>query len=122
MSENRSLTQSSKILIVEDQLDLAETIADSLEGFDTTIAVNGKEASEYLAVNDIDLVITDIMFPGGGGERVLNELSTRDIPTVVYTGQPAGRKQDFTLLGANEVIFKTQEIAVLVSAVKRLLD
>ena len=60
-----------KILIVDDELAIAELISDSLEdeGFETVIKTDGRTAYEYIEENkdDISLITLDIMMPEMSG-------------------------------------------------------
>jgi DNA-binding response OmpR family regulator len=65
-----------KILIVEDEMDLAKIIKKKLEreNFTADIAYDGEEAIDKTIVNDYDLIILDIMIPKKSGIEVLKEL------------------------------------------------
>ena len=105
-----------KILIVDDNIDVAETIQAVLENCESTLAYSWKEASEILAKQTFDLVITDINMPSGGGERVLSEASAKNIPTFVYTSSD---KPDayYQGLGAKAVFIKPDGIIGIIEAV-----
>ena len=111
-----------KILIVEDNPELAQVVALNLAPHDCTIAYDAKIASETLAKVNFDLVITDINLPSGGGERILNELSVKDTPVIVFTGESPHRLKDFKLLGATTVVFKTSKIDTLLDEVEKILS
>jgi DNA-binding response OmpR family regulator len=68
-----------KILIVEDELDIAEPMRAGLsdDGFQVQIATTGLEAMRYM-VGHWDLVILDLMLPDLPGEAILNNL--RQLP------------------------------------------
>ena len=61
-----------KILIVDDEIDIAELISDVLtdEGMETVIKRNGKEAVEIALKESFDLIILDIMMPEMNGTEV----------------------------------------------------
>jgi DNA-binding response OmpR family regulator len=65
-----------KILIVEDEMDLAKIIKKKLEreNYTADIAYDGEEAIDKTIVNDYDLIILDIMIPKKSGIEVLKEL------------------------------------------------
>lgn len=111
-----------KILIVENQYDMAETIREHLSCYDCTIATNSKLASELLGTEVFDLVITDIDLgisqEKGGGERILSECSTKDpkTPAFVYTGQSHLKDDFYRDIGATAVFYKPG-IASLINAV-----
>ncbi|MDD4616254.1 MAG: ATP-binding protein [Alphaproteobacteria bacterium] len=54
-----------KILIVDDEIELAQTLADLLEplGHQVDIAINGEVAMEKLRKNGFDLIISDLRMP-----------------------------------------------------------
>ena len=62
------------ILIVEDDNDLREAICDTvrLSNFSVMEASNAEEALEILAIEQIDLIISDVQMPGIDGHEFLN--------------------------------------------------
>ena len=59
---------TNRVLLVEDDLDIRDTLQDLLEseGMDVIPAANGKQAIDFLLLNDppgADLVILDLMMP-----------------------------------------------------------
>ena len=62
-----------KILLVDDDVELTELLAEllSLEGFDVTVVHNGQEALTELELQSYDIILLDIMMP------VLNGIETR---------------------------------------------
>ena len=74
---------SRTVLLVEDDLDVRDTLQDLLEseGFDVVPAANGKQAIDYLTLNDppgADLVILDLMMPMVSGWEVLEKMTSDD--------------------------------------------
>src|SRR5574344_1031608 len=65
----------AKVLIVDDEKDIAELISDALadEGFETVIKTNGLDAIN-VATDNFDLIILDIMMPGLSGTEVCNKI------------------------------------------------
>ena len=65
-----------RILVVEDEQDLASAIATSLrhDGYATDIAVNATSAIELASVNSYDLVCLDLNLPDGDGLDVCREV------------------------------------------------
>jgi DNA-binding response OmpR family regulator len=83
-----------KILIVEDEREYAEMVKLRLElsGFSCAIAETTQAGVTKMKEGNFDLMILDLMLPGGGGSVLLNELG-RDpakagVPVVVLTGKP----------------------------------
>lgn len=76
---------ASRLLIVEDERDLAEPLAESLreEGYEVGLAASGEEARQKL--NDHwDLLILDLMLPDISGEVLLSYLKQKpDYPSIL---------------------------------------
>ena len=73
------------ILIVDDDPDLREMIADSLSNIECHIelAANGKEGLERFQENPANLVITDLRMPVMGGLELIRALRATDAPTII---------------------------------------
>jgi two-component system sensor histidine kinase/response regulator len=80
-----------KILVAEDSRTQAESLRYILEkkGHRVTLAPNGKEAFEYIAIDRPDLVMTDIMMPEMDGYELCRKIKTdakmRSIPVILVT-------------------------------------
>ena len=80
----------AKILLVEDERDVRETIKLQLEdeGHEVSEAESGSEALALAESLAFDIVLTDVMIPGINGIELvqqMNKLATRPV-TVVMTG------------------------------------
>jgi signal transduction histidine kinase/ligand-binding sensor domain-containing protein/DNA-binding response OmpR family regulator len=89
--QNGNLT-SPVILLVEDNQDIREFIADKLvKDFHVIQAVNGKEALDILKDRSIHLIISDIMMPVMDGYElckvVKDNLEYTHIPTILLTAK-----------------------------------
>jgi two-component system, OmpR family, response regulator CiaR len=75
-----------KILIIEDDINLSDTIAETLKGhYDTAQAFDGEEGMFLAEQNIYDAIILDIMLPGKNGYEVLDGLRQNGIRTpVIY--------------------------------------
>lgn len=64
------------ILLVEDELELQQNLKEILEfnKFSVFTADNGKEALDFLASNNVDLIISDILMPVMDGISLLKEV------------------------------------------------
>jgi two-component system, OmpR family, phosphate regulon response regulator PhoB len=86
--------ERKNILIVEDEREYAEMVRLRLElaGFNCAIAETTQAGISEMTVGNYDLMILDLMLPGGGGCVLLNELSRdsrkAEVPVVVLTGKP----------------------------------
>lgn len=91
MSEPRA-----KILLVEDEKNLAEGLAYNLrcEGYETAIAPDGEEALRLFDEGPWDLVILDLMLPCMDGLEVARRIRRKDvqIPVLILTAR--GREED----------------------------
>src|SRR3989339_888592 len=65
-----------KILLIEDDLAMRETLEELLKrkGYDVTTAVDGDEGTRLYHEVQPDLVITDILMPNKGGLRTIVDL------------------------------------------------
>ena len=77
-----------KILLLEDDTTLSETIKEYLEdeGFEVEQAYNGTEALEKIYEKKYDLLLLDVMVPGIDGFELLKEVrKTTDTPAIYIT-------------------------------------
>lgn len=81
-----------KILIVEDEQDLARVLSKRLlgEGFEVVSAVDAYQGFSLALKEKPDLAILDLMLPAGGGLSVLSKIRStyqiRNLPVIVITG------------------------------------
>lgn len=82
---------TSRILIVEDNDDLARGLANNLEieGFAVDVARDGTQGLDRARATRPDLLILDLMLPGMDGYRVLSALRDTgdDLPVLVLTAR-----------------------------------
>jgi CheY-like chemotaxis protein len=83
------------VLIVDDEFGLAEMLRDMLrdEGYDVTLAINGRLALDVLRERRVDLVITDLMMPVMDGSELAVAIrageALRDLPIILMTSLPS---------------------------------
>jgi DNA-binding response OmpR family regulator len=118
----------SKILIVEDEADMAEVITERLRGenFEVMVASEGYRGIELAHKKKPDLIILDLMIPVGDGLWVLKTLrqdpDTGRIPVVVLTGiSDDDYKQKILDEGVDVYMEKPYDGDQLVAAVNKLL-
>ena len=115
------------ILIVEDEIDIADLVSFNLErsGFQVTIASDGREGLEKVLQVQPSLVILDLMLPGMDGYQVLKEMQrdsrSHAIPVLMLTakGQIDDRIKGLEL-GADDYItkpFSPKELILRVRAI-----
>jgi DNA-binding response OmpR family regulator len=91
MSEN-----SKKVLIIDDNLTLVQTLGMILEikGFDISTANDGITGLNKIKAELPDIVICDLMMPGMDGMQVCinakSDLQTKDIPIIFLSGKDTG--------------------------------
>ena len=74
-----------RVLVIEDEVRLAETIADVIEEAGNTVDIqNNGEDGYYDAVSDIyDAIVLDVMLPGMDGFEILSKLREEGLSTPV---------------------------------------
>ncbi|MBC8436381.1 MAG: response regulator [Candidatus Omnitrophica bacterium] len=67
---------SHKLLVVDDERDIADTLAKTLtrEGYETVVAYDGEEALQKLKAENPDIIILDLIMPKLNGFDVLKEV------------------------------------------------
>jgi DNA-binding response OmpR family regulator len=118
----------SRILVVEDELHLAEGLRFNLEaeGYQVEVVDTGEAALERLLPDAarFDVVVLDIMLPGKDGFAVMRELrrAGQFIPTLMLTAR--GHAEDILLgfeAGADDYLTKPFELAILIARIGGLL-
>jgi DNA-binding response OmpR family regulator len=118
-----------KILVVDDEVDLVETIRFPLEGegFNVLASYDGEDALNQARKENPDLILLDIMLPKLNGYKVCRLLKFderyKHIPILMLTAKT--QEKDKTLgkeTGADEYITKPFDIEELVAKVKSYLS
>ncbi len=117
-----------KILLVDDEQDILDFLGYNLrkEGFDVSVATNGKDAIQIAKKFHPHLVILDVMMPEMDGIETCREL--REIPELRDTmiAFLTARNEDYSQIagfdvGADDYITKPIKPRVLSSRIKALL-
>ncbi len=116
----------SKILIVEDEAEIAELEKDYLElsGFEVEIENDGEKGLERALSEDYDLYILDLMLPGADGFEICTKIrDKKDVPILMVSA----KKDDIDKirglgLGADDYITKPFSPSELVARVKAHLS
>ena len=115
-----------KILIVEDEQDLLETIRTSLlkEKFVVETAADYFSALDKINDYDYDCILLDIMLPGGSGLDLLRELKhlrRTDSVLIISAKDSLDDKVDGLELGADDYLTKPFHLAELNARIKSLI-
>ncbi|MRR15390.1 MAG: PAS domain S-box protein [Deltaproteobacteria bacterium] len=117
------------ILLVDDEKNILETVEDTLKlfGYRVITAESGEEAVKiYARLKDsIDLVILDLIMPGGGGKKCLHDLRSikPDVRVLMTSGFASGQQtEDLTLAGAAGFIHKPYRPEDLLGTIRKIID
>ncbi|MCB1044548.1 MAG: response regulator [Acidobacteria bacterium] len=119
---------SQRVLIVEDEEDIAQLLAYNLrrDAFDVITADNGREALDRVMTDQPDLILLDLMLPEVSGIDVCRKLKTdqrtRDIPIIMLTARSEEADMVTGLeMGADDYITKPFSPRVLMARVRAVL-
>ena len=122
------MTKLPKLLIIDDDAHLRESIAEVLEldGFECHQAGAAKEGISAAQKIEPEVVIMDIQLPDSSGFQICQELRKRSktVILIMMTGRflsSEEKKQGFEL-GADEYITKPFDLAELSARIKQLLS
>ena len=112
----------SRILIVEDEVSIADLEKDYLElaGFEVEIETDGEKGLARALEGDIDLLILDLMLPSLSGFEICRQVrEKKDIPIILISA----KKDDIDKirglgLGADDYMTKTFSPSEMVARVK----
>jgi two-component system, OmpR family, alkaline phosphatase synthesis response regulator PhoP len=116
----------TRILLVEDNADLAFAVTTALqsEGFDVAVASTGPDGVARARTRDADLIILDLMLPGFDGFRVIRTLRDDGIETPILVLTARGEEADKVRglrLGADDYVTKPFGAMELLARVDALL-
>jgi len=121
------MTKQTRILTVDDSASMRALLNHALtsNGFDVAQADDGQSALEWLQMNEVDVVITDINMPRLDGYGLIEALRGgtrhRDRPILVLTTESSDEKKNRARqMGATGWIVKPFDAAKLVAAVRRV--
>lgn len=111
-----------KILIIEDEMAIAEIERDFLEieGFETTIATDGNTGLRLACSGEYDLILLDLMLPGMSGYDLCKAIREKiSVPILMVTAKSELSDRVRGLgLGADDYIAKPFSPTELVARVK----
>jgi two-component system, OmpR family, alkaline phosphatase synthesis response regulator PhoP len=123
------MAESARILVVDDEPDVASLLTLMLKshGYTVITAGDGQEALEKARNEDPDLILLDVMLPRLDGYKVARMLKFDEhyshIPIIMLTAKVQERdKQTGMEMGANDYMTKPFDTALLLDKVKEMLD
>jgi DNA-binding NtrC family response regulator len=121
------MAMKKKVLIVDDQPGMTETLADILEdeGCEVATATNGVQALQHIAAHSVDMVLMDVIMPGMNGVEIFRALKrvSPHTPVVMMTGYRVTHLvQDAMNEGSVAVLQKPVDPGLLVGIVLNTLQ
>jgi DNA-binding response OmpR family regulator len=115
-----------RILVIEDQEDLAELYESALEnaGYDVTVAYTGEEGVAEFEAKGADAVLMDMTLPEMHGTKALRKIRklSPSVPVLVVTGETmAESRAECQRLGVQEYLSKPPDYDALLKGLKRAL-
>jgi two-component system, OmpR family, alkaline phosphatase synthesis response regulator PhoP len=129
MKSVTAVRQRGKVVVVEDERDVAELIRFNLtrEGYEVVVASTGADALTRVRESGPDVILLDIMVPHLNGwelcRRLKQDATTRSIPIIMVTGRvEEGDKVLGFEMGADDYVtkpFSPRELVARIRAVIR---
>lgn len=116
----------TQILLVEDDPDIAQPLADYLgeKGYTVQIAADAQAADHILKLSPIDLVLLDVMLPGEDGFEICRRIrSSPNGPRVIMLtalSEPTDKVVGLEL-GADDYVSKPFDLRELVARIRAVL-
>lgn len=116
---------ANRILIVEDDLCISDTVALNLKyvGYEYMVFDDGGKAAEYLLKDhSFDLALLDIMLPGLDGFELFSHMEKYNIPVIYMTAKTDSESEVRGLRdGAEDYIVKPFEMVTLLVRIEKVL-
>jgi DNA-binding response OmpR family regulator len=116
-----------KILVVDDEEDVAKALKVRLKanGYNVVVAYDSVQAFTMANKEKPDLIILDVMIPGGGGfivaERLKQSMATHHIPIIFLTGISGGEERAYKV-GASGYVMKPYQPEKLLETIHSTLE
>ena len=116
-----------RILIVDDERSMREMLAILLrrEGYDLTIAENGREAIELLEREPFDLIVSDVRMPDVSGVEVIRTARAVNPSIIAIMMTAFGSRElieEVERLGVNDYVEKPFNVEVVKFRIRKELD
>lgn len=115
-----------KLLVIEDEVDLQESIAKYLisEGFTIELATTYDQGEEKIEIYEYDCVIVDITLPGGSGLQLITKLKEKKTNTGVIIISAKDSLDDKLAgldIGADDYLTKPFHLSELNARIKSII-
>lgn len=115
-----------RILIVEDEVELCNTIAEGLSysGYAVDTCYDGEEAISLAFIEEYDLIVLDLNLPGKDGLEVLKEIRSKkkELKILILSARGSvSHKVEGLDLGANDYLTKPFDFEELEARIRNLL-
>ncbi|MFI2128534.1 response regulator transcription factor [Lysinibacillus fusiformis] len=114
-----------KILVVEDEIHIARFVELELqhEGYDVTVAFEGREGLSLATTEAFDVLLLDVMLPGINGIEICRRIRTQSqVPIILITARDAVMDRVAGLdAGADDYIVKPFAIEELLARIRTIL-
>jgi DNA-binding NtrC family response regulator len=122
ISEEKIMS-SSKVLLVDDEIEFLETLAARLKtrGLEVSVAQTGGMAVEKVQEKSFDAILLDLAMPGMDGIDTLKRLRelNPDSQVILLTGQATVKKATEVMrLGALDLLEKPADIELVVEKIE----
>jgi two-component system alkaline phosphatase synthesis response regulator PhoP len=120
------LSSPRRLLLVEDEPGLVMTLTDRLiaEGYDVQSAMTAPLGLQAGTTGSFDIILLDVMLPGGSGLDVCRELRQRGVTSPILMLTAKGQVVDKVVglkLGADDYVVKPFEMAELLARIEAVL-
>jgi two-component system alkaline phosphatase synthesis response regulator PhoP len=114
-----------RLLLVEDEVGLVMTLTDRLEseGFAVESARDAKSGLQRATEEQFDMILLDVMLPGGSGLDICRAIRQKGIQTPVLMLTARGQVVDRVVglkLGADDYLVKPFEMAELLARIEAI--
>lgn len=126
-AEDSNASTRGRILIVDDEADIRESLSTllELENYQVDMAVNGTDGIRRMETGSYDLVLLDLMMPDLSGLEVLDEIRPRDPSTPIFMITAYGNVEiavQALKAGANDYFSKPWDNDKLLIEIDRMIS